>query len=77
MNEWMSDKAVYRTAPATPGLLINKLVVSRASHMCPKTQQGHGEPCVIHLSKYRPKPHSEPCVKGNSPKGHKEPHVID
>ena len=21
MNEWMSDKAVYRTAPATPGPL--------------------------------------------------------
>ena len=21
MNEWMSDEAVYRTAPATPGLL--------------------------------------------------------
>ena len=23
MNEWISDEAVYRTAPATPGLLIN------------------------------------------------------
>ena len=23
MNEWMNDEAVYRTAPATPGLLIS------------------------------------------------------
>ena len=25
MNEWINDEAVYRTAPATPGLLISNL----------------------------------------------------
>ena len=25
INQLMNDEAVYRTAPATPGLLINKL----------------------------------------------------
>ena len=28
MKEWISDKAVYRTAPATPGLLIIALRVN-------------------------------------------------
>jgi hypothetical protein len=29
-NELISDKAVYRTAPATPGLLINESVNDKA-----------------------------------------------
>ena len=28
LNEWINDKAVYRTAPATPGLLKKELVVN-------------------------------------------------
>ena len=24
MNQWISDEAVYRTAPATPGLLMSR-----------------------------------------------------
>ena len=29
INEWMSDEAVFRTAPATPGLLITKFVENK------------------------------------------------
>ena len=32
MNELMNDEAVYRTAPATPGLLISRWQLFQASH---------------------------------------------
>ena len=35
INEWMNDEAVYRTAPATPGLLINDKAVYRTAPATP------------------------------------------
>ena len=45
INEWMSDEAVYRTAPATPGLLIIEVTHSRRSG------RGRGRGVIVCLLK--------------------------